>query len=397
MSDGTGWSAPVGHDRSSVGRQRQPKTTAPDPRSKTVCKYFLSNACSKGAGCPFSHVREAAGGARVDNVCKYYLQGHCSYGTRCRYDHVKAKPLTSQKPPVKILKPEARIAPTETPSSRGLVPLDKTLWSRGRKQPPMDPTAPKFSAESDAAGAATDAPDNNDTQTAWTNSDNMARQGIPYELRGSLEGSYCEPVMYEANASGINGLPVGYGGIPAKTPDVDQLTEQTHRISFRAEIDENSKSVECSICMDVVHSKPRLNDRRFGILSGCDHPFCLNCIRVWRQSSETGNEVVRTCPICRAVSYFVVPSTVFVTDGDEKEALVAAYRRQTKKINCRHFAFGKGTCPFGSSCFYKHEYEDGTGEQHTARFRQDGTGQVVPVRQVHVSDFLDHRENMAQQ
>jgi hypothetical protein len=27
--------------------------------------------------------------------------------------------------------------------------------------------------------------------------------------------------------------------------------------------------------------------------------------------------------------------------------------------DCVHFDFGDGTCPFGTSCFYRHAYRDG--------------------------------------
>jgi hypothetical protein len=50
-------------------------------------------------------------------------------------------------------------------------------------------------------------------------------------------------------------------------------------------------------------------------------------------------------------------------------ALAPVWLPQT--IDCRHFAFGDGTCPFGSSCFYRHAYRDGSLEvSQTAR----GTG-----------------------
>ena len=44
-----------------------------------------------------------------------------------------------------------------------------------------------------------------------------------------------------------------------------------------------SANLECAVCLEVVLSKPRLADRRFGLLNACDHCFCLNCIRGWRQ------------------------------------------------------------------------------------------------------------------
>ncbi|KAF2293605.1 hypothetical protein GH714_003224 [Hevea brasiliensis] len=41
---------------------------------------------------------------------------------------------------------------------------------------------------------------------------------------------------------------------------------------------------------------------------------------------------IEACPICRKLSYFVVPSVLW-------------------SIDCKYFDFGNGNCPFGTSCF----------------------------------------------
>lgn len=50
---------------------------------------------------------------------------------------------------------------------------------------------------------------------------------------------------------------------------------------------------------------------------------------------------------------FVVPSTFWPRSREEKEEIMSAYRSKLKTIDCRHFDQGRGTCPFGSSCFYR--------------------------------------------
>ena len=92
----------------------------------------------------------------------------------------------------------------------------------------------------------------------------------------------------------------------------------------------------------------------WGILTGCDHCVCLPCIQKWRATHAIRPEVARTCPECRALSHFVVPSHVFVTHPERKALLVRAYQGELQKKPCKHFAFGEGTCPFGTSCFYAH-------------------------------------------
>jgi E3 ubiquitin-protein ligase makorin len=87
-----------------------------------------------------------------------------------------------------------------------------------------------------------------------------------------------------------------------------------------------SQGVQCSICLDVVLDKLNLSDRRFGILSECKHPFCLSCIRKWRNLSHANNKIVRACPICRVPSWFVTPSDVWIEEDEEKQRLIEGYK-----------------------------------------------------------------------
>ena len=115
---------------------------------------------------------------------------------------------------------------------------------------------------------------------------------------------------------------------------------------------------ECCVCLDKVLA----NGKRFGILDGCDHTFCLDCIRGWRSTYDAKNKKghYRTCPICRRNSYLVIPSAKLVKSGPEKEGLLEDYREALKEIPCRHFNKGKGACPFMNSCLYAHLLPDGT-------------------------------------
>lgn len=118
-----------------------------------------------------------------------------------------------------------------------------------------------------------------------------------------------------------------------------------------------SQDVECCVCLERVLSKPTPAERKFGILTECDHAFCIGCIRNWRSSSpSTGmdvNSTLRACPICRKLSYFVVPSVIWFSDPEEKKGIMDNYRDKLRSIDCKHFNFGDGNCPFGTSCFYK--------------------------------------------
>jgi E3 ubiquitin-protein ligase makorin len=82
---------------------------------------------------------------------------------------------------------------------------------------------------------------------------------------------------------------------------------------------------ECCICMEKVLA----SGKQFGILDGCDHTFCLNCIRGWRSTydKKSGSKHhYRTCPICRRNSYLVIPSDHVIKNGPEKDDIVEEYK-----------------------------------------------------------------------
>ena len=101
--------------------------------------------------------------------------------------------------------------------------------------------------------------------------------------------------------------------------------EEAERVRALEEKLARSAEVECAICLECVLEKPRLGDRRFGLLSGCDHAFCLQCIRDWRDGgvareapeaqTSSALEQARRCPICREQSHFITPSQYWPADA----------------------------------------------------------------------------------
>jgi E3 ubiquitin-protein ligase makorin len=129
----------------------------------------------------------------------------------------------------------------------------------------------------------------------------------------------------------------------------------------------NSEEIECNVCLERVLSKPKPSECKFGLLPECDHAFCLSCIRNWRNSApNSGMEIssnsntVRTCPVCRKLSYFVIPSGIWFTTKEEKQEIIDNYKANCRLIDCKHFDSGNGNCPFGASCFYKHTVKPGS-------------------------------------
>lgn len=118
-----------------------------------------------------------------------------------------------------------------------------------------------------------------------------------------------------------------------------------------------SRDKSCGICFEVIMEKAR--EQRFGILPNCNHIFCLECIRKWRQEKQFETKIIRACPECRTTSDFVCPSAYWVDTKDDKDKLLSDYKKALEAKQCKYFKQGDGTCPFGNKCFYKHALKNG--------------------------------------
>lgn len=141
--------------------------------------------------------------------------------------------------------------------------------------------------------------------------------------------------------------------------------------------------IECGICIEAPKGS------LYGVLSHCNCKFCLTCIREWRTDGVAvtkDQKQVRVCPLCRKVSYFVVPSSVF-PEGDEKELLLQTYKESLARKPCRHYQ--QGNCPFGSSCFYLHEADGSKGVEITKR----NAGQQKLSDLLNIDNLIRKRRN----
>lgn len=111
------------------------------------------------------------------------------------------------------------------------------------------------------------------------------------------------------------------------------IHEQEMEIAF---LIQKSKEKTCGICFDIVWEKDG-REQRFGILPNCNHCFCLECIRKWRQAKQFDNKIIRACPECRTCSDFVCPSSFWVDNSEEKEKLITKYKSALCEKDCKYF------------------------------------------------------------
>ncbi|XP_053324588.1 E3 ubiquitin-protein ligase makorin-2 [Spea bombifrons] len=378
-----------------------------------TCRYFLHGVCREGPRCLFSHDLATS---KPSTICRFYQKGQCAYGARCRYDHVK--PAGSPQglwipdpscaawkgPPLPTPGQEAaEAAPTSTPPRRekkSLVLCDRDLCGLSEGNPQWDPV-PGHGHE--AHGTEGEAKPHSYLEAICTGLEEVevtptrppdSSQLCPYAAAGGCH--YGEKCVYlHGDACGICGLRV----LHPHDQEQRMAHEKLCMASFERDMEkafafQASEEKVCSVCMEVVYEKPSATERRFGILSSCSHVYCLSCIRQWRCAKQFDNPVIKSCPECRVVSEFVIPSVYWVDDQSKKNELIEAFKQGMGKKACKYFDQGRGSCPFGGKCLYLHAYPDGTrAEPEKPRKQLGSEGTVRFFNSVRLWDFIEDREN----
>ncbi|XP_022896584.1 putative RING-type E3 ubiquitin transferase C3H69 isoform X2 [Olea europaea var. sylvestris] len=352
---------------------------------RVLCKFFAHGACLKGDHCEFSHDWKAP----PNNICTFYQKGVCAYGSRCRYDHVKVARLQSPAPSSSAYSHQHHSVPADHPSESAadtasvVTAVTSELSASGG--PLYLPTTPAW----DEKLQHPDMTENDDVREP--RSVNPADRPIcSFAAAGNCpRGEECPHIHGDlCPTCGKHCLH------PFRPQEREEHVKTCEKMQRKLEALKHSQEIECSVCLERVLSKSDLAERKFGILSECDHPFCISCIRNWRSSSPASgmdvNSALRACPICRKLSYFVIPSVIWYCSKVEKQDIVDSYKAKLRSIDCKHFDFGNGTCPFGTSCFYKHAYCDGRLEEVVLRHLGAEDGNTVIAKSVRLSDFLSN-------
>ncbi|DAZ98732.1 TPA: hypothetical protein N0F65_006764 [Lagenidium giganteum] len=388
-------------------------------KSPLPCKFFLQNTCTAGRYCRFSHDIDDDARAALERVsastgeralapgaikvpCRFFNEGGCATGNNCPYLHVsgdaeekpKAKPKPAAKPvKMYVLSKKTKNAPVsgkpagssedekEKKSSNGsdqqvtelsdIISKEEELYYYGAPGQFMDPEQ-MTPEEITAAMAKLNMPSfldvakrhaqDDDTDSTFFHEERAAEPKCTFFIQGLCR--YGDSCFYSHS-------------LDAPVETEEEMLKVGEELRLSAEL-------ECNICYDNILQK----GERFGLLSGCTHPFCLSCVRNWRGNADQPKQTVRQCPVCRVETHFVVPSNRMVSDPERKKALVSSYVQNLSGIPCRHFDEGRGTCPFGTSCFYAHKYADGTLDPRQVRTAVDADGHYDVLREVRLEQFL---------
>uniref|UniRef100_A0A8D2PWJ1 E3 ubiquitin-protein ligase makorin-2 n=1 Tax=Zosterops lateralis melanops TaxID=1220523 RepID=A0A8D2PWJ1_ZOSLA len=362
--------------------------------------------------------------SKSSTVCKYYQKGQCAYGARCRYQTPSGHPQA----------PVPSAAPGESQSeqrgagewnhslnasfahgpARGSRREKRTLVLRDRnlcgssedKQRPSAPSAPVCCSEPgdseegkphsylEAIGSGLEEPGAGGCPEGAGGCPGAVDQLCPYAAAGTCHFGECCLYLH-GDLCEICGLQVLH--------PFDQEQRKAHEMMCMATFEHDmerafaiqaSQDKVCSICMEVVYEKPSASERRFGILSNCTHTYCLSCIRQWRCAKQFENPIIKSCPECRVISEFVIPSVYWVEEQEKKNELIEAFKQGVGKKPCKYFEQGKGTCPFGGKCLYLHAYPDGTrAEPEKPRKQLSSEGTVRFFNSVRLWDFIEDRES----
>ncbi|KAH9311863.1 hypothetical protein KI387_026898, partial [Taxus chinensis] len=334
-----------------------------------LCKYFTHGACLKGEHCEFSHDWKD----QSNNVCTFYQRGVCSYGSRCRYDHVKVSRPQSILSLSSSSHIGSEVEPNTTTIHSGLTLSENipVAWNTTELSALSKPYFPPL-VQISTLGSHNDSTLNEFARKALDGDDQLISA---FSAAGKCPHGDNYPHLDLCATCGKHCLH------PYIVEEREGHIKQCQRNQKRLEALRHSQEIECSVCLDRVLSKPTPAERKFGILSECDHPFCISCIRSWRGNTPVPgmdvNSVLRACPICRKLSHFVTPSVIWYSSPEEKQEIINNYKNKLGSIDCRHFDSGNGTCPFGTSCFYKHALKDGRLEEVKLRHLGAGDGSSV--------------------
>uniref|UniRef100_A0A1I8M144 RING-type E3 ubiquitin transferase n=1 Tax=Musca domestica TaxID=7370 RepID=A0A1I8M144_MUSDO len=331
-------------------------------------------------------------------ICRYFQKGICRFGSVCRFSHDL---------------PGGEVISSNTNNSSGSTASASTLNSERPSTSRRNwANAPAFIPAADQAGGEVleSVVDPNHSWAEVVFGPNARGRSMPHMASGFHEiASVDEECPFES--------PCPYGMFCVYAIHMElcemcdqfclhpndeeqrkkhkkeclQQHEQAMELSFAVA---RSKDKTCGICFDTIMEKAG-REKRFGILPNCNHIFCLECIRKWRQAKQFEHKITRSCPECRVSSDFVCPSAFWVETKEEKDKLLGDYRKALGIKDCKYFKKGDGKCPFGNKCFYKHALPNGdlvdVGCPKKGRKIHRSNNEIINLLDIYLYEFLEQR------
>ena len=99
-------------------------------------------------------------------------------------------------------------------------------------------------------------------------------------------------------------------------------------------------------------------------------------------------------------SDYICPSKYWIDTKEEKDKLLADYKGELNKKKCKYFNEGKGECPFGNKCFYRHEDSSGNHvdvgppeqqKRRVIRFEDDYINIPESLQGIYLHEFMQLR------
>ncbi|XP_034482768.1 probable E3 ubiquitin-protein ligase makorin-1 [Drosophila innubila] len=349
---------------------------------------------------------------RSQTICRYYLRGICRFGDLCRFSHdlTRGRPEGEQR----ATNTDADVAPeaeSEAEAEAEVFPsTSRRNWANapifvpGQKRFVVEDEGESVAAAVTGSAAAVQSgiswaeivggPSANDVDMGVKLAERRALLDVcPYESPCPV-GEYCPYRIHMELCEMCDQYclhPTDQAQRKKHNRECLQQHEQAMELSFAIA---QSKDKTCGICFDTIMEKAG-REKRFGILPNCNHIFCLECIRTWRQAKQFEHKITRACPECRVCSDFVCPSAFWVETKEEKDKLLNDYRAALGAKDCKYFKKGEGKCPFGNKCFYKHALPNGeivdVGLPKRAR-KLHSQNQLIDLLDIYLWEYVDRRD-----
>ncbi|KPU78800.1 uncharacterized protein Dana_GF10705, isoform B [Drosophila ananassae] len=357
---------------------------------------------------------------RSQTICRYYVRGICRFGELCRFSHdlSRGRPegeaqqqqqqadLATEKPSTSNSSKAALISASTSQRNWANAPV---FVPSQKRNPPaweaLDTAEGDANADGDGESEAASHDACHQPFVSWAEVVGGPKVDLTMLKPASLDevcpyespcawGEHCPYRIHMELCEMCDQYclhPTDQAQRKKHNRECLQQHEQAMELSFAIA---RSKDKTCGICFDTIMEKAG-REKRFGILPNCNHIFCLECIRTWRQAKQFEHKITRACPECRVCSDFVCPSAFWVETKEEKDKLLNDYRAALGAKDCKYFQKGEGKCPFGNKCFYKHALPNGdivdVGLPKRTRKLQS-QNEIIDLLDIYLWDYVDRRD-----